>query len=431
MCTGNWRKTEIGFDETDLIFIFCKDKQADMKKVNVLFIFHFTEMGGAERLIFDITKKMNRTRYQPLVCCLLPFYKARRYKGKYTKAQILDMGNIASEILAKNNTPMFKIDMQTMLSVSAIVDIYRLIKKKAVDIVFCLDTQPERTTGLIASVFSPGIKLILSSHYDPYDLKQNRYLTLLDKLLLRFVDKVTATSAYHKKKLVDSEKIAADKISIMHNGSDLNRFKCVTSSLSKQGFDLSLGDEIVGIVARLVPMKGHSVLLDAARLIIEKRPNTHFLIVGDGQERDSLELQSKKLNIQTHVHFLGTRTDIPELLPLFDVAVLCSQSEIFGISLLEYMISEKAIVATKVGGIPEVIVDGETGLLVEPGNPATLADGIVKLLTDTPYAKKLGKAAKERAVNVFSIEAMVNKIEVLFDEVSLKHDSSSAAISHE
>ncbi len=386
----------------------------DVKKI--LFIFHFTEMGGAERLVFDITKNMDRTRVQPVVVCLVPTYKALKYKGKYSESQIVKMGEKAGQILDKHQTPFFMIEMPNLLCFSTIQTLRRLIKKEQIQNIFCLDSQPERTIGLISGAMSPGKKFVLSMHYDTYDLNQTRYLSLLDTFLLRFVDQMTATSEYHKNLLVKREHISSSKIKIIHNGLDLSRFDDSNPILSRPDFGLTPETRIVGIVARLVPMKGHSVLLEAAVEVLKKEPNTCFMIIGDGVDRQKLERMCTELSVENNVLFLGTREDVPSLVPLFDVAVLCSRSEIFGISLLEYMAAGRPVIASNVGGIPEIITEGETGLLVEPGNPGALAKGILRLLKNPVYAEKLGSAAKIRVAQGFNMKKMIEQIERLFAE---------------
>ena len=119
-------------------------------------------------------------------------------------------------------------------------------------------------------------------------------------------------------------------------------------------------------MGRLVPCKGHSVFLKAAQSILARHPATYFFIVGDGVERPDLETLSNEMNIANNIRFLGLRNDIQAVLPVFDIAAMASHSENLPISILEYMAVGKPIVSTNVGGISELLIDGKSGLLVEP-----------------------------------------------------------------
>ena len=177
---------------------------------------------------------------------------------------------------------------------------------------------------------------------------------------------------------------------------------------------------IVGVVARLEAEKGHRVLLEAWPLVLAAHPEAWLLIVGEGSERNSLEAQAGSLGISDRVVFTGRREDVPAVTAALDVAVLPSYREAQGLSVLEAMALSRPVVASNVGGIPEMIEDGVSGLLVPPGNREALAGAINRLLSDHPYADMLAKRGHDLVHDRFCIELMTSQIEALYDEAAIE-----------
>jgi glycosyltransferase involved in cell wall biosynthesis len=159
-------------------------------------------------------------------------------------------------------------------------------------------------------------------------------------------------------------------------------------------------------------------------MICKKRSDVEFLIVGgiseeSGYGRGDMESLAKRLRVDRNVHFLGSRRDIPDLISVFDVAVVASLSEGFSNTILEYMACSKPVVATTVGGNAEAIIHGETGLLVPPGDSQALATAVQLLLENKEIASRFGTAARKRVEEMFTLEVMINKYEQLFEQVIL------------
>jgi glycosyltransferase involved in cell wall biosynthesis len=151
---------------------------------------------------------------------------------------------------------------------------------------------------------------------------------------------------------------------------------------------------LVGIVARLVPIKAHEDFLQAARLIVQGMPEARFVIVGDGERRAELEGLVDRLGLRSSVRFLGWRRDLERVYADLDVVTLASRNEGSPVALIEALAAARPVVSTAVGGVPEVVVDGRTGLLVPPSNPPALAQAILHLLGDPGYAAHLGAAGR-------------------------------------
>ena len=207
----------------------------------------------------------------------------------------------------------------------------------------------------------------------------------------------------------------ARKVRLVHNGVDLTRFQPRPPSGDLRRA-LGVPDEapVVGSVGRFVPFKGYAHLLDATALVQRTRPGVHWVLVGDGALREELEARGERLGLAPQIHFTGWRDDIPELLALCDLFVLPSVNEHFGRVLIEAMAMARPVVATNAGGVPEIVVDGETGLLVAPEDPAALAGAVDALLGDPARAARLGTAGRRRAGSTFSLASHVAAVERVY-----------------
>ena len=205
-------------------------------------------------------------------------------------------------------------------------------------------------------------------------------------------------------------------VSIIYNGVDLERYDhqepCCTL---RDEYGMEPGSQIVGIVARLEPEKGHTTLLDAWPAVIRSSPDAYLLIIGEGSRREDLERQAASLRIAHRVVFTGRRDDVPAVTAALDVAVLPSYREAQGLSILEAMALSRPVVASAVGGIPEMIEDGVTGLLVPPNDADALSRAITRLLVDHPLADSLGRAGHDMVHDRFCVELMVSSIQDIYD----------------
>jgi len=173
---------------------------------------------------------------------------------------------------------------------------------------------------------------------------------------------------------------------------------------------------IVGVVGRLELEKGHPTLLEAWPHVLRSVPDAYLIIVGEGSRLDALHNIARDMKILHRVVFTGRRDDIPAVTAAFDVAVLPSYREAQGLTILEAMALSRPVVASNVGGIPEMITDGVSGLLVPPHDPPALAAAIVRLLQDHPLADMLGRAGHDLVHDRFCVQLMVKAVQDLYDE---------------
>lgn len=212
---------------------------------------------------------------------------------------------------------------------------------------------------------------------------------------------------------------AREKIIVVRNGVDTNRFNnpnLPTRPVVRALLGLAPSDLAVICIARLSPEKGVVTLLQAASLLKGERRMRVF-IVGDGPQKRELQNVANEYGLNDIVQFLGTRSDVPALLQGADVYVQPSHKEGLGIAVMEAMAAGLPVVAMKVGGLPEVIADNETGLLTEPQNPAAFAFALQTLLSITKKRESMGHAGRERVCSCFSVERMVKETQAVYEAV--------------
>ncbi len=237
---------------------------------------------------------------------------------------------------------------------------------------------------------------------------------LMDRALCAIASVVIATSRAVARRVA----WAPAKIRLIPNGIDLGRFTPRPPSAAlRVRLGVPASAPIVLSIGRHVPEKGYRHLLDGAARIERAKPGVHWVLVGDGELRSDLEAQARGLRLASQVHFTGWRADVADVLALADVFVLPSESEGFGRVLVEAMSMSRAVVATAVGGIPDIVLPGETGLLVAPADSAALAGAVRALLDDPARAARLGETGRARAESTFSLGAHVDAVERVYDEV--------------
>jgi glycosyltransferase involved in cell wall biosynthesis len=230
------------------------------------------------------------------------------------------------------------------------------------------------------------------------------------------MDCLIAVSRAIEQKLIDEGRTTVP-IELIYNGVDLERYDhqepCCTL---RDEYGMEPGSQIVGVVARLEPEKGHPTLLEAWPHVLQHVPDAYLLVIGEGSRRDALEALARDLRIAHRVVFTGRRDDVPAVTAALDVAVLPSYREAQGLTILEAMALSRPVVASNVGGIPEMIQDGRTGLLVEPHDADGLAHAITRILTDHPLADMLARQAHDMVHDRFSIELMVEAVQAIYEE---------------
>jgi len=242
-------------------------------------------------------------------------------------------------------------------------------------------------------------------------LKPKRFVyRLLYRLMAGKVDGFIAVSDEVCQSLIRQIGPIQNKVITIPNGVDVKRYERPgnKAALCDQ-LGLEANSRLVATVGRLTAQKGHRYLIDAATTILSAHPDTYFLFIGDGELKDELQSQVQKAGLSRHVHFLGNRDDVPDLLAAVDLFVLPSLWEGLSIALLEAMAAGKPIVATAVSGTIQVMISGQTGLVVPLGDSGALADAIIQLLSAPAQAQAMGQAAKQHVKVNFSAQKQANE----------------------
>jgi L-malate glycosyltransferase len=258
---------------------------------------------------------------------------------------------------------------------------------------------------------TPAPVLVASRRVD-FALKANSFSRLKHRQVHLFI---CASDAIRQ--MLVAQDVPESRAVTVHEGVDLDHIAARPPRSLHEEFWLPRGVPVVLNVAALTGHKGQRYLIDAAALVVRERPDTRVVILGEGALRAALEHQVKDLGLVRHVLLPGFRPDVLSLLKTCDVFVMSSVMEGLGTSLLDAMACARPIVATSTGGIPEVVVDGETGLLVPPRDAAALAGAIVTLIDDTARARQLASAGFERVRRQFSAERMVRETLVAYEHV--------------
>ena len=378
-----------------------------MKPSTVLFLQTSLRIGGAEMVWAKLIERLDRRRFRPVLCCLYA-------------------PGVLGERLREAGIPVYHHLAAHRWALGVIPGLVRLLRQEHVELIYMVNQPITQFWGTLCGRLA-RVPRLMSAIHSTGKISRVRRRLLINRLTFRFVDRVTALSQTHRAYLIKQERIDPAKIELVPNGIDVDRFaKAQASARLREQLGLADGWPVVGIVAMLRPEKAHDVFLQAAARVLTQVPTARFLIVGDGPERPRLEALAKALGIADHVNFLGARGDVPDCLSLFDVAVLSSRPvvETLSVSVLEYMAAGKPVVATRVGSLPDLVEEGRSGFLVEPGDATAIAERILQLLRDPALAERMGKAGQERVRRHYTVEQMVQQYEALFERLLLNGTST-------
>ena len=264
-----------------------------------------------------------------------------------------------------------------------------------------------------------GVPVVVSTAHNNDAWARRAPLGYLYGLTARLADQVIAVSDEVRDFQIRYTRTPARKIVTIDNGVDVDKFENQAARAQSVRQELGLDEfvPVIGIVGRLEPQKDHRTFLAAAACIKETLPNARFLIVGDGSLREDLETLARSLNLLPSVIFCGIREDIPDVLAALDLLVFSSRWEGLPVTLLEGMAAGLPVVATAVGGIPGVVLDNETALLVPPGDSTALSQACLVVLQNSELARKFGAAGRKRVAAKYSLQAMIARTVELYERL--------------
>lgn len=228
-------------------------------------------------------------------------------------------------------------------------------------------------------------------------------------------DLIIAVSEKVKAHLI-AQGIDEKKVRVVHNGVDLVRFQPVDTRDAKTKLGYEPDEPLFGVFGRLSSEKGQRVAVEAMFLIVKEHPEARLAIVGEGSDREDLETTAEALGIRDRVHFTGFMQDVRELMSACDVVIVPSaRGEGFGLVAVEAMALCRPVVASAQGGLPEIVVAGETGLLVPPNDPRALADAVCELVAKPDLARSMGEKGRERVEQHFALGEQMRKVLDILD----------------
>jgi L-malate glycosyltransferase len=289
----------------------------------------------------------------------------------------------------------------------------RVFRQLLPDVVHVHDSHAVAMAASALSMASPTPcpPIVMSRRVD-FHIRKNALSRWKYNQVARFI---CASDAIRRILIADG--VDAGRTTVVHDGVDLGRLDAVPEASIHEAFWLPHQAPVVANVAALVPHKGQRHLVEAAARVVQQLPDARFVIFGEGELQESLEKQIKGHNLEKHVLLAGFRADVLGLCKTIDLFAMSSVTEGLGSAVLDAMACRKAVVATTAGGLPEAVVDGETGALVPPRDDRALADAIVRLLGDPALRARLGDAGRRRVEEHFSAERMVRGIVRVYDSL--------------
>lgn len=375
-----------------------------MTKPTVLHLIDCLFIGGGEMQMADLLRRIDREKFRPLVGCL-------RKQGQLVP--VLEEAGIVVEEFPVRGKLFYP------RSIREILRLARFMRRERVQIVHTQDLY-SHLVGIPAALIA-RVPVVITNRLDlGHTMKQWHRRAL--KLLSFAITRVMANSEGVRTMLIEEEKIDPAKIELIYNGVNLDQFQIPSKEKGPvppvRDLRLEPGDRPIVVVANLWPVKGHEFLFEAAVRVAAYYPTAKFVLVGTGAARRAiLEARARELAIDKQVLFLGPRQDVPQILPQMEISVLPSLAEGFSNAILESMAAGLPMVATDVGGNREAIVEGETGFLVPPRDPETLADRILRLLGDRERGQRMGKAGRQRIETTFSLQRMVTETERFYERL--------------
>jgi glycosyltransferase involved in cell wall biosynthesis len=300
----------------------------------------------------------------------------------------------------------------------ALLSLVWLIFKEKPDIVHTHSSKAGILGRMAAKInFVPHIIHTPHGHvfYGHFGPLVSKIFMWVERIFSRITDRMVALTDGEMDDYINLSVCSPQKLLKIHSGVDVKQFKQSNGNMveKRRSLGLDQNGKIVGFVGWLLPIKGPGYLLKAMDYVWQEYPDTALVFVGKGDLDMDLRAQALKVRANGRVKFLGWREDIDEIMPVFDMLVLPSLNEGMGRVLVEAMAAGKPVVASRTGGIPDLVWHGETGYLVPPADEKALADGIKKLLDDAGRAWEMGQQGKKRCQQ-FSLEAMIEKLDALY-----------------
>jgi len=318
---------------------------------------------------------------------------------------VCQTGSPMAERAAGAGVRVFPITMRGEIDLAAVLRIRKLIHRFNYNIVHS-HTSHAHSLAYLASI-NTGVIRLVTRRVD-FSIFRHSFLKLSGIKYRYLADFYIAISHKIKDVMVD-DGISGQRIFVVHSGIDPQRFMQATGDHLLSEFDIQANQKVVINVAHLAEHKGQTYLVRAIPRVLAKLPDTRFFIVGQGELMEKLKETASGLGLKRELIFTGFRDDVADFYQIADLYVMSSVQEGLGTAVLDALALAKPVVATRTGGLPEIVHDGKTGRLVAPADPGALADGIIDMLSHAERARSMALAGRERVLGHFSVDAMVAK----------------------
>ena len=377
------------------------------RRLKVMLVTVGLGVGGTETQILELATRLDRTRFDVLVCGL-----------KKDRA--------VAEELRERGVRALTLDGAGKGDLRVLYRLARLVRDERPDIIHAFLGVANLAASLVGRL--SGVPVIIWSYRD-VEVWKTKAHWMVDRMGARWADAVTCCSDAVRRFVLARLNGPPSNLLTIHNGINIEAFDRPHAA-SRPELNLRDGGFVIGTVSRLdEPKKGLTVLLRALADVARRdgMPAWQGLLVGDGPARDRLRRLAEELGLQGRVVFAGMRRDVASVLPAMDLFVCPSLYEGFGIAIVEAMAAGRPVIASAVGGIPEIVVHGDTGLLVPPGDAAALADAIAALLAHPDLARAMGLRGRARAQERFSVETAVRRHQQLYESLSARRAEGAGA----
>jgi N-acetyl-alpha-D-glucosaminyl L-malate synthase BshA len=364
------------------------------------------QVAGAEVLVAETIRRLG-PRIEPVVLCL-------------------DQVGALGERMRREGVEVIAFDRRPGIDFSVVWRLARVIRVKHLDVIHAHQYTPFFYGALGAVISFAKPRVIFTEHGRHYPDVVSAKRRVVNRVLFdRLADDLNAVCDFSAGSLAAQDGFRRERIEVIENGVDLSRYRRAGDRWTlKARLGLVADQRYIATVARFHPVKDHRTLLQAFSQVARAIQDVDLLLVGDGPLRGELERLAEGLGLADRVHFLGVRDDVADILAMADVFALTSVSEAASITLLEAMASGTPVIATAVGGNPEIVRDGIDGLLAPRGDASAIAAAIVTLLNTPDTAQRLAQSAAERVGTHYTLDRTIGRYYALYCR---SQDPSSSA----
>lgn len=375
------------------------------RRIKVLHLITSLEVGGAQHGMLLGLPRFENDQYEHIVC------------------SIMDRMQMASQF-QDAGIEVRSLGLRRKADFNVVFRLWGLLKELRPDVLHTYLLHGNVLGRIVGRLV--GVPVIIGSERTIGQAR--RWGRLATRLTNPLTDAVEVNSEIGGKAIERDLGVPGEKIEVVRSGLDLSAFEAVTQRDElRSELGVTIGQHLIVYMGRLRPVKGVEYGIRAFALALKQHPNIRMALAGEGDQSEYLQSLSRELGVGEYVSFLGVRNDVPELLTAADSILMPSLNEGFPRTAIEAMAAGKPVIATSVGGTPEAIIDGTTGILVPPMDVDAMSGAITRLVGDTDLQRRLGEAGRERAEANYSVDRYVSRLDEIYRHYSGINRSTSPA----